>query len=192
MFLLAAQPSWRLIDKADEHTLSLWYCKKFIDIIRRNPFINMETLTLQTKLSLNILSITAVLAMFTSSCATQQLQPSGKFSSQLNVQQTTDLLYQQAIRCWQRPPLLSADGITARLSSLESGTEQLLTLHRAVRNSVHEQPFFVARIFPDNPTSVKVAERAYGYGLLGVEHLHLTAQLQNWLQGQTECSPLAH
>jgi hypothetical protein len=120
------------------------------------------------------------------------LQASGKFASKLNVQQTTDLLFQQATRCWQRPQVMSADGIMVKLQPLASGTEQLLTMHRSIRNSVHEQPFFVARIYPDNPTSVKVAERAYGYGLLGVEHLNLTAQLQNWLQGHTECSPLAH
>ncbi len=133
-----------------------------------------------------------LLALLCAGCATQPLEPKGQFSSSLSVQQTTDLLYQQAVRCWQREQVPTADGIVARLEPLQDGTEQLLTMHRAAAGSVHAQPFFVARVYPDQPTSVKVAERAYGYGLLGVEQLNLTTQLQQWLKGQTECTPLAH
>lgn len=125
-------------------------------------------------------------------CAMQPLQPTGKFTSTLDVPQTTDLLYQQAERCWERQQKPTADGIVAKLEPLEAGAEQLLTIHRAAAGSVNPQPFFVARIYPDQPTSIKVAERAYGYGLLGVEELNLTAQLQLWLKGQTACIPLAH
>ncbi len=133
-----------------------------------------------------------LLTLLCAGCATQPLEPKGQFPSSLNVQQTTELLYQQAVRCWQREQVPTADGIVARLEPLQGGAEQLLTMHRAAAGSVHAQPFFVARIYPDQPTSVKVAERAYGYGLLGIEHLNLTAQLQQWLKGQTECTPLAH
>jgi hypothetical protein len=133
-----------------------------------------------------------LLALLCAGCATQPLESKGQFPSSLNVQQTTELLYQQAVRCWQRDQVPTSDGIVARLEPLQGGTEQLLTMHRAAAGSVHAQPFFVARIYPDQPTSVKVAERAYGYGLLGIEHLNLTAQLQQWLKGQTECTPLAH
>lgn len=137
-------------------------------------------------------AIAVLMVLLCAGCATQPLEPKGQFSSSLNVQQTTDLLYQQAVRCWQRDQVPTADGIVARLEPLQDGAEQLLTIHRAAAGTVHAQPFFVARIYPDQPTSVKVAERAYGYGLVGVEHLNLTAQLQQWLQGQTECTPLAH
>ncbi len=137
-------------------------------------------------------AIAVLMVLLCAGCATQPLEPKGQFSSSLNVQQTTDLLYQQAVRCWQRDQVPTADGIVARLEPLQDGAEQLLTIHRAAAGTVHAQPFFVARIYPDQPTSVKVAERAYGYGLVGVEHLNLTAQLQQWLQGQTECTQLAH
>ncbi len=137
-------------------------------------------------------AIAVLIVLFFAGCATQPLEPKGQFSSSLNVQQTTELLYQQAVRCWQREQVPTADGIVARLEPLQDGTEQLLTMHRAAAGSVHAQPFFVARVYPDQPTSVKVAERAYGYGLLGVEQLNLTTQLQQWLKGHTECTPLAH
>jgi hypothetical protein len=143
------------------------------------------------RLTLQICCTTTVaLLLFSTGCAMPPLQPTGQLASSLDVPQTTELLYQQAVRCWQRPQTLSADGIIAQLKPLEGGTEQLLTMHRYAARTVNVQPFFVARIYPDQPASVKIAERAYGYDLFGVEHLNFSTQLPQWLAGNTHCTPL--